>query len=73
MTRRRKSLEVSGGECILPTVSWNENVAMSVICQWFMLDVVQLVRVTNQEGGVISWQGHRQRYVTRHRMIVFFV
>jgi len=70
MTRRRKSPEVSGGECILPTVSWNGNVAMSVTCKWFMLDVVQLVELWIRKVGSFHGRGI-DSYVTRHRMIVF--
>ena len=72
MTRRRKSPEVSGGECILLTFSWNGNVAVSVICKWFMLDVVQLVELLIRKVGSFPGRGI-DRVVIRHRMIVFSV
>lgn len=39
------------------TVSWNGNVAVSVVCKWFMLDVVQLVEVWIRKMGPFSGRG----------------
>jgi len=56
MTRRRKSPEVSVGECILLTVNWNGNFALSVICKWFILDV-QLEELWIQKVGSFPGRG----------------
>ena len=71
MTRRRKSPEVSGGECMLLTVSWNGNFAVSVIYKWFMLDV-QLVELGIRKVGSFPGSGN-DSYITRQRMIAFSV
>jgi len=39
------------------TVSWNGNVAVSVICKWLMLDVVQLVELLIRKVGSFPGRG----------------
>lgn len=74
MTRRKRSPEVSGGECMLLTVSWNGNVAVSVICKWFMLDIVQLVELRSGRWGHFLARALTElRYQARNDGVLTFV